>query len=189
MADGVPSSTLKRMRTFGWNRRSGARPAALVALVLSGSVALAVISASPASAADGGPVSPVAECVSINGNGSFTAVFGTDNPSNVSRTLVVGPDNFFSPVPKDRGQPTVFPAKRSVAAFSVTFDGKPMTWTLNGKTVTVSSSSPSCGAGPNVAEAPYTIGLIALMLALAAVWIHRSRRGMADRAPASVTPF
>jgi hypothetical protein len=176
------------MRTFGWNRSSAARPAALVAVVLSGSVAFAAISASPVAAADGGPVSPVVECVSINGDGSFTAVFGSDNPSNVSRTLVIGPDNFFSPPAEDRGQPTIFPAKRSVATFSVAFDGEPMTWTLNGKAVTVSSSSPSCGAGPNVAEAPYTVGLIALMLALAAIWIHRSRRGMAGVAPVSVTP-
>jgi hypothetical protein len=174
------------MRTFGWNRGSGARSGVLVALVLSGSVAFATMSATPAAAAEGGPVSPVVECVSINGDGTFSAVFGSDNPSNVSRTLVIGPDNFFSPAAADRGQPTVFPAKRSVAAFSLVFDGKPMTWTLNGQTVTVSSSSPSCGAGPNVAEAPYTVGLIALMLALAAMWIHRSRRALAGLVPASV---
>jgi CSLREA domain-containing protein len=89
------------------------------------------------------PISPVLEnggCVVRNANGTFTATFGYNNPNTFAVTIPVGNDNKFTPAPQDRGQTTNFLPGRQVAAFTVTFTGGNLVWTLNGKTSTASSS-------------------------------------------------
>ncbi|MCX6031065.1 MAG: carboxypeptidase regulatory-like domain-containing protein [Chloroflexi bacterium] len=93
-------------------------------------------------------ISPILECVVNNGNGTYTAHFGYNNPNPASMTALVGSNNQFSPNPQDRGQPTLFAAGRSAswpaAPFSVPFDGSNLVWTLTGKTATASNSSTQC---------------------------------------------
>lgn len=84
----------------------------------------------------GQPIYPLVECVLDNKNGTYTAFFGYDNTNSVPVTIPVGTNNRFSPSPENRGQPTTFaPGRTPVwpnAAFSVVFDGNPLTWKLKG---------------------------------------------------------
>ncbi len=77
---------------------------------------------------------PIVDCVTDNGDGTFTATFGYDLQSyygaNSSYNLPVGENNSFSPDLADRGQPTLFNRGRHAAVFKVTWDGTPITWTL-----------------------------------------------------------
>jgi len=139
--------------------------------------------ASPASADPGeveneglGPSRPVLECVSANGDGTYTAVFGTSNPSAIDDRSPIGRANSFSPAPADRGQPTSIAPGRSVAVFSVVFDGNNLVWSLNGRTSTASAGSRPCGAALNVAEAPQVAAFGLLIGGLVLLWFRRGRR-------------
>jgi hypothetical protein len=94
------------------------------------------------------PVIPILECVTDNGDGSYTAYFGYENENAYNVTIPVGPDNMFTPSPQDRGQPSLFESgitpEYPDTAFSVDFDASSLTWTLDGQTSTASSSSPQC---------------------------------------------
>ena len=114
---------------------------------LSGAVALSVaalawaaLDASPAGARDNDAaedVRPVLECVSLNGDGAYTAVFGTDNRGRSTENLPVGSGNNVSPSPANRGQPTRIPAGRSVGSFTVGFPASgTVTWNLAGRSAT-----------------------------------------------------
>jgi hypothetical protein len=78
-------------------------------------------------------VSPVFEGWYKNPNGSFTLSFGYLNRNNGSVQIPVGPDNFFTPRPQDRGQTTLFQTGRQVRSFNIvvppTFTGN-LVWTL-----------------------------------------------------------
>jgi len=102
-------------------------------------------------------VSPVLECVIDNGDSTYTAYFGYNNPNPYSVIIPVGsvyPENKFNPSPEDRGQPSTFLPGRTPyypnAAFNVVFDGSNLVWSLNGKTSTASSGSTKCDNIPPV---------------------------------------
>ncbi|GAB4443431.1 MAG: hypothetical protein OHK0015_43420 [Chloroflexi bacterium OHK40] len=94
-------------------------------------------------------VRPILECVARLDDGSYVAYFGFRNTASVPVVIEVGEQNNFSPEPANRGQPTTFPVGRSSyypnAAFSVSFDGSRLVWSLNGSTATASRNSQSCG--------------------------------------------
>lgn len=117
-------------------------------------------------------VSPVLECVTNNGNGSYTAYFGYENRNPVAVTIPRGNDNRFHPEPKDRGQPTVFGPGRQRFVFKVDFNGKNLVWQLKGpdgkgRTATASSNpTQDCArrgitppAQGNLVEVPTGYGL------------------------------
>ena len=54
--------------------------------------------------------------------------------------------NTFTPSPGGRGQPQVFTPGRQRAQFVVPFDGKPLTWTVNGRPATATAMLPQCTA-------------------------------------------
>jgi hypothetical protein len=94
-------------------------------------------------------VRPLLECVTNNGNGTYTAYFGylNDNPAPI--TIAVGTKNKFTPSPQNRGQPTVFQPGRIQNAFSVVFDENNLVWYLKGpdglgRTATASRNSAPC---------------------------------------------
>ena len=93
-------------------------------------------------------LTPILECVVDNGNGSYTAFFGYNNPSDSVVNVAVGNRNKFTPTPQNRGQPTSFEPGRTPywpdAAFSVDFNGEPLVWTLTGKTATASRNGTPC---------------------------------------------
>ena len=96
------------------------------------------------------PVSlrPILECVKRIGNDQYIAYFGYKNENPFAVTLAIGEKNKFSPNPQNRGQPTVFQPGRTPsypnAAFNVSFNGSNLVWSLDGRTVTASSSSERC---------------------------------------------
>ncbi len=77
-------------------------------------------------------VRPILECVSPNTNGTYTARFGYENYNSVPVIIPLGEKNEFTPVPKDRGQVTVFQPGRVVNAFSVIFNENNLKWHLTG---------------------------------------------------------
>lgn len=87
-------------------------------------------------------VIPLLECVEDNRDGTFTAHFGYRNPNDRVIILPVGQKNRFAPGAAWRGQPQDFRPGRTphwpTPEFSVVFDGKPLTWKLDGREVTAS---------------------------------------------------
>ncbi len=86
-------------------------------------------------------VQPVFQGWSKNPDGSFTMHFGYLNRNYVEELHVpVGPENYFDPGPRDRGQPTYFYPAFNRSVFSVIVPGdwgkKELVWTLTvrGKT-------------------------------------------------------
>ena len=79
------------------------------------------------------PISPIFEGWYKNPNGSFTLSFGYQNLNAGTVQIPVGPDNFFTPRPQDRGQTTLFQAGRQARSFNIivpsTFTGN-LVWTL-----------------------------------------------------------
>ncbi|HET9220987.1 MAG TPA: S8 family peptidase [Roseiflexaceae bacterium] len=89
-------------------------------------------------------VRPILECVVANANGSFTAFFGYQSDNSAAVDIPAGPDNRFQPTPQYRGQPEAFLPGRVQNAFSVTFVGNSLVWTVKTVTVTASQASPRC---------------------------------------------
>ncbi|NWG27280.1 MAG: hypothetical protein HXY48_01960 [Ignavibacteriaceae bacterium] len=89
-------------------------------------------------------VRPVLECVTNNGDGTYTAFFGYMNENSVSVYIPVGSKNKFTPTPQDRGQTRVFKPGRQIKVYTVNFNGSNLVWTLNGRTSTASSNSEPC---------------------------------------------
>ena len=90
------------------------------------------------------PVRPVLECVTNNGDGTYTAFFGYKNENSVSVYIPVGSKNKFTPNPQDRGQTRVFKPGRQIKVYTVNFNGSNLVWTLNGRTSTASANSAPC---------------------------------------------
>ena len=90
------------------------------------------------------PVRPVLECVTNNGDGTYTAFFGYENENSVSVYIPVGSKNKFTPNPQDRGQTRVFKPGRQIKVYTVNFNGSNLVWTLNGRTSTASKNSAAC---------------------------------------------
>ena len=90
-------------------------------------------------------VTPILECVTDNGDGSYTARFGYDNPNPFVVVVRADRDNSFQPPPVFRtGQPESFAPGRVVDWFGVLFDGTGLTWVLDGHAVTANRNSPPC---------------------------------------------
>jgi hypothetical protein len=94
--------------------------------------------------ATGAPVAPVFEGWEPNPDGTFSLYFGYQNRNWEEEVdITVGPNNFFSPGPQDRGQPTHFLVNRQKRAFTVIvpkdFGNQTLVWTLisRGSTETV----------------------------------------------------
>jgi hypothetical protein len=87
---------------------------------------------------------PIMNCVTNNGNGTYTAYFGYNNKNNVSVFIPVYAQNKISPDPWDRGQPGVFKVGIQERVFSVTWSSGNIIWHLNNKIATAKISSPPC---------------------------------------------
>jgi hypothetical protein len=94
-------------------------------------------------------VRPVLECVTNNGNGTYTARFGYKNDNSVAISIPVGANNRFSPTPENRVQTNTFLSGRRRDVFRVTFSGGNLVWSLRGpdgsnRTATASTTSTPC---------------------------------------------
>jgi hypothetical protein len=159
--------------------RSGTarRVARWASVLLLGGVLLApgVASAAPP---DGltpghGQVTPLLDCVRVEGAGTFSAVLGYENSGTATEHLL-GAENRISPAQYDGGQPTKFPSGTHHGVVTVRVTGSSASWTLDGTTVSFTASSPACppsaalpadgnGTGPVIAAlVAGTVGAIAL---------------------------
>jgi hypothetical protein len=87
---------------------------------------------------------PILDCVTQTNDTTYTAWFGYENDDTTSIFVPVGPQNKFTPDPNDRNQPTVFSNGKQDKVFSVVFNGKNLTWKLNGNEIVASKKSPKC---------------------------------------------
>jgi len=86
---------------------------------------------------------PIAECIEYNvEEGDYTAYFGYWNTSGTAVTIPIGAENRFYPSPMDRGQPTTFLLGHYPFAFSVRFDGNPLSWHLAGSVASMGIHCP-----------------------------------------------
>jgi hypothetical protein len=113
-------------------------------------------------------VQPIVESVVPLGNGTYSATFGYNNSSSTAITIPVGPQNGFSPDPAGRGQPTLFLPGRHRNVFTVIFSGAPITWSLGGAVLVVSSAtSGMVGAASGIVVTAYLGGIAVARTVLA----------------------
>jgi hypothetical protein len=89
-------------------------------------------------------VQPTVSCVLLQGDGTYVALFGYQNGASSAVQIPLGPNNQFSPVAADQGQPTSFKPGSLDYWVSVPFTSGSVTWTLAGRSVTATTSSPAC---------------------------------------------
>ncbi|KAA0243528.1 MAG: hypothetical protein D8M26_03630 [Ignavibacteriae bacterium] len=87
---------------------------------------------------------PTLQCVRNNGGGSYTAYFGYVNDNGVSIYIPIGSKNKFVSLQIDKGQPKLFLPGTHTNVFSVNFNGKNLTWTLDQASVTANKNSTPC---------------------------------------------
>jgi hypothetical protein len=87
---------------------------------------------------------PIMNCVTNNGNGTYTAYFGYNNKNSVSVFIPIYAQNKISPDPWDRGQPGVFKVGVQERVISVTWTSGNIIWHLNNKIATAKRTSPPC---------------------------------------------
>jgi hypothetical protein len=77
-------------------------------------------------------ITPTLASVTHNSNGTYTARFGYRNDNPLTFNIAVGASNNFSPGNQNRGQTTAFQTGTVANAFTVTWDGSSLTWTVKG---------------------------------------------------------
>jgi len=92
-------------------------------------------------------LTPVAECVWDNGNGSKTVVWGYRNPSDQTLRVYHGAHNRVRPGADDQGQPVLFPPGTVRNAFVTTSTGS-ASWRLGNTTVDVTGATAACATKP-----------------------------------------
>src|SRR5580658_5757814 len=109
-------------------------------------------------------VVPFLDCESFDPSTNLlTAFFGYVSSNSGNVTASIGPNNFVSPAPDNRGEPTVFQPGANPDAWETSFDvtqTSQITWTVLGQSVTVSNnpslycSSCICPLGPTGVQGP-----------------------------------
>lgn len=106
----------------------------------------------------GNKISPIAECVVKEPDGTFTARFGYENHYNQAVRVPQGPNNKLTPSPFDGHQPATFempdiyedrPGRTpfNIGAYRVNFDPEQVgniVWTLGARTATASAATKRC---------------------------------------------
>ena len=101
---------------------------------------------SGSASAQSGTITPFIEKVLVDQQTHIaTAYFGYTNSSGLTRTIAVGaPNNFFTPLPEDRGQPSRFLPGTHHYVFAAVWDytvEAQITWIIDGKSVTANAST------------------------------------------------
>jgi len=90
-----------------------------------------------------GQVTPLVDCVVLDGADAFTAVFGYANSGTATQHLT-GAANRITPAAYDGTQPTKFASGTHHGVFSVRVTGTSASWTLGGSMVTSTAASAAC---------------------------------------------
>jgi hypothetical protein len=98
------------------------------------------------------PVFPLVTCTLLfdPADPQLWAVMGYDNRNSESVSIPVSAQNFFSPTPIDRGQPTLFAPGKHTVEFLVNFSPdlfEELEWTLDGRKVEININTPRCSSG------------------------------------------
>lgn len=120
-------------------------------------------------------ITPVAECVWSNNDGTSTALWGWVNPTSDTASIPIGSKNRMSPGSNDQGQPVLLGPGTNRNVFTTTFSGSSGSWRLGNATVTADGKSPRCATKPvpqvgNVGALLVAIAVLAMgaLLAIAA---------------------
>jgi len=105
---------------------------------------MAALAASPATAAPKEDVNPILECVFVNDDGSYIAVWGYENKTAAPVVVPIGVSNKFDPKPEDQGQPTTFEVGRKSNVVTTESDGRATVWKLPGGSATANKNSKAC---------------------------------------------
>ena len=90
-------------------------------------------------------VTPIVDCIQERPSGEILAYFSYRSDEQVAVQIPIGPANFVSPSPSNRGQPTIFQPGRTERAFSVQADGAAgIVWTLGTTAIVATNSAPRC---------------------------------------------
>jgi len=93
-------------------------------------------------------ITPIAECVDVNQNGTLVAHFGYQNAGTSAVALPVGAKNYLTPGATDRGQPTTFATGRTSNVFTVTFPStETLKWIVADTTAAASIATERCQPG------------------------------------------
>lgn len=152
------------------------RHLAKVVLAIAALAVVAVVPAAPAAAqtSDWDLIAPQLECVTVNGDGTYTALFGTSNHTGWSLWVPNGGLNHVTPANLRVSPPEWIEPGRQVGVFTVTQQvGRPINYKLGITSVHASSDSVPCTNAPQVAEAPLVVGLLAVAGMVAAVGYRR----------------
>lgn len=169
-----PHGSSPRPRRARRGRAAGSRRVRLVAVV---GVALATLGSSPATvdaapaAAPDRGLAPVAECVIVNGDGSFTAFFGYTNASGRTVEMRVGDGNRVQGARAT--PPQSFAPGRHVAVLSATSRAGHIRWRLAGGEAVATPRSQPCSTNPSVPEAPSAVLMMLAPAALTGWWLRR----------------
>jgi hypothetical protein len=162
--------------------RSASRWGSRIRLVGRCGVAIAAVavasvawgSPADAQASDWDLVAPQLECVTVNGNGTYTALFGTSNYTSWTLNLSHGLLNRVTPSSLNADPPESIAPGRQVGVFTVTQQvGQPIVYQLGFTNVRATSTSVPCTTAPQVAEAPLVVGLLGIAGAGAVVGYRR----------------
>jgi hypothetical protein len=130
-------------------------------------------------------VDAILECIILDGDSGFVAVFGYQSDESKPVELAIGKDNKFSPKPEDRGQPTTFGPGRHQNVVKVESPGSALTWHVPGSNGVANKYSRQCSAPPVPTgnDRPQAVVLIAAAAGVIVVgggasswWISRKRR-------------
>ena len=90
-------------------------------------------------------ITPIAECVDVNQNGTLVAHFGYQNDAASAVEVAIGQRNYLSPGAVDRGQPKTFFTGRINNVFTVTFPSTDtITWGVGDATSSANIATERC---------------------------------------------
>jgi hypothetical protein len=148
-------------------------------LFLAGPAQAATYECTPMSSDACKMLEPVIECVWTNNDGTKTALWGWNNPTNDSALIPASNKNNISPGDADQGQPTLFGPGRHLNIFTTTFTGSWASWHLGNNDATVSASTTKCATKPvSQVGSMRALGLSVLLLVLTSLTVLyvRNRR-------------
>jgi len=95
-----------------------------------------LVAAANSAASPQNHLTPILNCIDVNGDGSITAHFGYSNSWTNQVTVPAGKtsgggQNWFLPDPADRGQPSQFAPGTYNDVFTVTFTSPTLEWRLS----------------------------------------------------------
>jgi hypothetical protein len=99
------------------------------------------------------PVTPIAECVDVQTDGTLLAHFGYQNDSSAAIQIAIGAKNQLTPGNQDVGQPNEFFPGRVVDVFTVAFPStSTLRWVLGDTFVDVNIATERCQGAPQCVD-------------------------------------